>query len=194
MWLIAIDPGTDNIGLAIFHDDTIEYCYSVRCRGASRSADWRYKVLSIAASIRRLVGADFSPQEDGPFIVVLECPAYWTSHKGQKSLHSESVQKVYFAAGALAYCFAHSFNPDKIYAIEPIAWKGNVPKHVTINRVNRALYEQFGSTITDHNAADAAWLALTALRMRNDDGTLPKKFTLIYDKSIMETMPEVFSF
>ncbi len=78
--------------------------------------------------------------------VVLEVPQYW-GVAGFMSRESGALFKLTFLCGML-------YGLGKVHTVNPTEWKGQIPKHVVGNRLQR-VYKDINFETLDHNVGDA---------------------------------------
>ena len=166
--ILAIDPGTRDLGYAI-----------VRAQGRPDRAA-RIRVLAydhIRAAPKR--GRPPRPPRKSPFayvdridqilpliplsprpdLVIIEMPQSFASARGRAALRSGSVQKLTFCVASIR----QALRPIPCTLVHPSKWKGNVPKHITLARLQRrfpALSRSLANA--NHNAVDALGIAVYA--------------------------------
>jgi len=144
--LLAIDPGTENLGWAIFNVGQTRYKYmdSGVFQIKNKSLDWMQRMDILLIDVHSLI------KEYCIDIVVIEEPAIFIgTEKGEGANNSGSVLKL--------TAVVHSIRMGakrmgcKVHLLGVRKWKGNTKKEDTQRRIKRT----FGITITQPDQADA---------------------------------------
>ena len=112
-----------------------------------RKLPWPIRAIVIAHEAIRIA------EQASAGIIVCEMPAVFHSARGRQGTRTEAIQKLYYLVGCIAGKADELGIPFETYT--PIQWKGNIPKEVTIRRINR----KYGTSISDNNVADAVGIA-----------------------------------
>jgi hypothetical protein len=154
--LIAIDPGLQCTGIAVFDAGVLKAVHGV-CTSASD--DLVTRVLAVVAVVR---GAG-----EGASQCVIEMPLLYPNGKIKGS--GNDIVKLATLAGASMAALPHC----RVQAVPPAGWKGQVPKKIHQPRIlaklsaaERALVDKaerrYGAKT--HNIIDAIGIGLYALR------------------------------
>ena len=138
--IVAIDPGTTCIGVAVFHNDNLTACYLPRGR------DW----IETFRNVPKL----------GPEVLVVEDPRIYPVSKAR---HND-ILKLARSVGAVVA----KIDAPKTRLVTPATWKKSVPKHIHQRRILRALSERETAVLNDckcprslrHNVVDAVGIGL----------------------------------
>ncbi len=157
MTLVAVDPGVNSTGLAVFEDETL---VGVRLLRAE----------SLQHMICVLVNEEWPVQFGYPETVIVEQPTVY--RRGGKG-DSKDLISVAIVAGAAAAAYGCESLDQTIRFVEPRTWKGSVPKKVHNERILRELHKEerkyFDWVIEDvpsglvHNMIDAVGIGLYEL-------------------------------
>ena len=141
---VAVDPGCEAMGWAIFHDHELVHC------GLARGKSWYDTARDLPTVVKHVD------------LLVVEHP----QHYPKSPVDPNTLIKLGFNLGAAAV----HFRPVKIVTPTPREWKGQTPKDIHNARVLRKLNdlerERFrGVTIVSlqHNVLDAIGLGLWSL-------------------------------
>lgn len=166
MRVISIDPSVNNVGYCIFEP------HLTGPKANRKKKSWRWGTIKPegfsleqkALDICQIIQSELFPWDDkydgvGEFdFLVTEKPAFYSSEKGQIAAH----QNYTIDLAAINYFVAGYFRKDHRthYSITATAWKGSVPKIITMKK----FYRTFGidpnvpnKKLTDH-AIDATML------------------------------------
>lgn len=155
--LVAVDPGLRELGLALFHGQTLVACHLVRSpeRTVRGPVAWR-------AMAKAVVEALGGPRPEG--VVVTEYPqAYRAQH--QKGDQADLIELA-GAVGAVSY----ALGAERLVGYLPREWKGQVPKEVHNRRIRSKLTDAELAVLTairagalEHNVVDAIGIGLVHL-------------------------------
>jgi len=126
--IIAIDPGNDGTGLAVFKGGELWACETFVMR---RKYPWDIKLIMYTKIMRRKL------RFYEPDIVGLEFPIMMSSATGQTSARSGALVKLTMLAGAIYYQCRVVCKDTRL--ITPSKWKGQLKKDVTIKRIKRTI-------------------------------------------------------
>jgi len=144
--VLSIDPSINYLGYAVQNTTKpkkkrlIDYGL-INVGSKMKGTDYIIKARIVFNEIRDLVeDCDSEP------LVVLEVPEFWGS-AGLLARESGSVFKLTFLCGMIC-------SLDNVITYTPSKWKGQMPKHVTANRLQEH-YQKINFDTLDHNIADA---------------------------------------
>ncbi len=147
----SIDPGHDFMGYAHWVGDRLDDYGLLTSKDLQGATHWTHVAAFMAHRAHR--GA----VQHGAVHVVCELPQEMGGAKGEAALRSGSVRKLTYLVGLLGgMCRAGGvdFQP-----VEPMQWKGQVPKAVTLRRVARH-FPSVGLGDLRHDVVDAIGIGL----------------------------------
>lgn len=162
--LLAVDPSINTLGWAIF-DIPAKHLYAsgtLKTDKAARQKSLQERIANTIRELKEIIEADLPDIES----VVIEEPQQWGAYKSVASQHAGSLMGLYLTVGTL---FGVFYELDKEVSLVKVSqWKGNLPKHLTIKRVNQRFDTQL--TMADNNEADAIGIGAFWLdHLKRDD-------------------------
>jgi len=146
--LLAIDPSINNLGCAVFRKKTGRLLSAELLHPPKDCEDLEDKSFALYCQIRDQI------KKHDVTELVIETPDHWNV-AGYMSRESGAIYKLTFLVGML-YSLRWSF---PVIAVIPRAWKGQLPKEVTKNRLRESYvpcyYTKREWNRLDHNIADA---------------------------------------
>lgn len=126
--LLSIDPGLDWTGWAVWVG-TSPMDWGLITPKDIATTSWKLVAQIMATRVRNLA---VRLRADS---VVCEMPEEFQSAKGQAALHSGAVRKLAYYVGLVGgFVLCESMGWA---TVEPMKWKGNIPKELTQKRVRR---------------------------------------------------------
>lgn len=158
-WLF-IDPGINGTGLAFFRSLPPTDAKTVEGVGwtviTSKEKHWDTAAYDIAAHVEFAV----QEQEAWPEHVVIEFPGLWSaSALSMASASSGDLFKLAFLTGVLA-TLMREIARAPVILISPQAWKGQLPKSIVQERVEKLLGEEVPNHAADAVGMGLAWAGL----------------------------------
>ena len=137
--LIAVDPGLQGTGVAIFKIGHPRPLHADVLRShAGRKADWIDRVESIVEQVYEL-SVEYNVRH-----AVCEMMEMHQSPRAQMMWKSGDLQRTLFLVGSMHGQLTGSAGVVHFRVTPPSEWKGQLPKSVTINRINRLLGKGVG--------------------------------------------------
>lgn len=128
--LMAIDPGLQGTGYAIWNTNKKTAPYRVGVLNGGKG-DWQTRVDRIALAIRKLC------REENVDRIICEMMEHYNTASSQMAWSKGDLQRTMFLIGTL-----HGVTRKQVpyfRLVTPREWKGQLPKSVTIQRVEKAL-------------------------------------------------------
>jgi hypothetical protein len=137
--LMSIDPSINNLGVAIWDiaDKSLLLFKLVHPRKDCRNNEYA-KSLSMSDQLREWARTYLVNQ------MILEVPEHW-SVGGFEARESGSIGKLCFVCGLI---YGMQYDMDKFDLISPRGWKGQLPKNVVANRLQKE-YLQYGIDLVE---------------------------------------------
>lgn len=133
-WLMAIDPGLQGTGVALFRPEKFGTMPTmVDILTAPRRGEWWDRCYRLAEDVERLI-----PNPYGTTVVV-EMTHYMAGATRQMSWKTGDMQRLTFFIGALHALMVERNSGLSFLAIETAKWKGQLPKKVVEDRIKRKL-------------------------------------------------------
>lgn len=158
MRLLAIDPGLQGTGIAIFKMGVPRPRHvTVLKPRAGKYKDWPDRVDDLVMQIRDLA------INSGVTHVISEMMEMHQSPRAMMMWKTGDLQRTVFLVGALYGCLmsAHDDITLEFKLTTPSEWKGQLPKSVTINRINKLLGKGVGQELgIETHAWDAVGIGL----------------------------------
>jgi len=132
--LLAIDPGLGGTGWAVFNADSPHPARVGVIPARYRDESWWTRANMLADDVREAVWAF---PGDIPSAIVCEMPQQMSSAAGIAAQKDANIYKLAFMVGIFsrwAYREGQRFTP-----VHPQQWKGQLPKGVVTNRIQREL-------------------------------------------------------
>lgn len=148
MYVVAVDPGLNHCGLAIFKDRLIEHACLVKNPGDSYRS-----MVDAVRDVCRPFGDSYQ--------LAIEMPQVYVASRSKGD--PNDLIALAGLVGAFVYCF---LDHGKVSTYKPAQWKGQVPKDVMTARLQKRLYEQEISAIQlpakslQHNVWDAVGIGM----------------------------------
>jgi len=142
MKILAIDPSINHIGWAIMEPSGIIRSGTVNAPPMTKASE----VVRISWMIETLDEAVLQIPYD---VIVIERPETWGSFKSQASRGSGDLQLLTLVVGALMYWASTIISVEDVHLIKVTAWKGQLPKRVVQERMEKKYNCKFGS---DHES------------------------------------------
>jgi hypothetical protein len=159
--MLAIDPSIRECGWAFVGPDRVIESGVIKTRSGS-DEEWVQRAALVCEEVMDLRNR-FVCRGVGENRCVVELPALWgASDRGAASSNSSAVFKLTTLVGMITGGLICSGWDIRLVSVQ--RWKGNVPKHITMMRVQRAT----GWTGKNHNESDAIGLGLWALDSFNE--------------------------
>ena len=138
-----VDPSLRQCGYAIFREEKLALS------GILESSDknWELAVNEIAHALRSKANMN------GVTLVGIEMPTQFHSPGGHAALHSGAVGKLFYTVGYLTAFLEE--NAMSVIHIPVGYWKGQLPKQLTTQRINRRYNLQLNWKSKENNQADA---------------------------------------
>jgi len=152
--LMAIDPGLQGTGVAIFKMGKPRpvYCAVIKSRGAV-GPSWTDRVHRIAEQVSDLC------VEHNVRGIVCEMMEMHQSPRAQMMWKTGDLQRTLFLTGA--FFGMTEAGVVNFRLVPPSEWKGQLPKSVTINRINKLLGKGVGTELEiESHAWDAVGIGL----------------------------------
>ena len=163
-----VDPGMGGTGVAFFPEISTKASNQplvspevTSCFNGKRSTSWDLQCWEIVSQVMGFISSTKSEN------VVIEMPALWTgsatsmasaTHKGKnKKNEPADLLKLVLLVGALSHEIYSVYRKTPIL-VEPMIWKGQLPKPVTDARVT----ELTGLKIKKDHESDAIGMGLSA--------------------------------
>lgn len=126
--LLAVDPGLEGTGWAVFRRST-----PIKCgiETASRRYQWYEKLHYYCEFVERLAARVHATE------IVLERPIYMQSAGGQVTAKTDSLVKLAMLVGALYVRMPSTVGHCTL--VTPNQWKGQLPKGIVIDRIQKQL-------------------------------------------------------
>jgi len=146
---MSIDPGMRYTGWAYWEDDELQDWGLVHM-SFPKGLEWQHRAAAMAkkmlAELRYFT----------PAWIVCEFPQEMggAGSRGDIALRSGSVRKLAAYVGMLEGRIAESMPDVQFIMVEPMTWKGQLPKEITLKRVLRDYPKVAGSTVR-HDVIDA---------------------------------------
>lgn len=155
--VVALDPGIEGCGVAVFSEGVLFAAAYVR-NDTAKSAPLVLRQVNMAAAAMRWL---FSLQGPHTNYVVVEMPRVYPRSKGDPN----DLIAIAGVAAAFARSFVGGAGPHMYY---PAEWKGQVPKDIMGRRIKAKLSaEELGRIESigakDHNTIDAIGIGLKFL-------------------------------
>jgi hypothetical protein len=156
--LLAVDPGTQVSGWAVFEDEKLRDSGVILPCGES----WTERGDIVVAELDRISG------EHDVNNVVIEEPQQYSggSKKARGAKGSDSILKLF----ALAHMIRTVLWRRGVFStmVKPTTWKGQVPKHITRSRMERRWKRTFGELDDETDAVGLGtwWLEKRGRRKR----------------------------
>ena len=131
MKILSIDPSTTSCGYAVFDNDVLMEKGVIKPSGAT--AMKRAEVVANALN--------FTMVAEQPHLIVCEYP-----HKGGPGMKAKTITILFHLCGIIHGMAKVGKYP--IEFIEPIKWKGNIPKAVHQRRVIPKLEEKYNTILS----------------------------------------------
>lgn len=156
MRLIAVDPGLQGTGVAIFKvGQALPLHVDVIKSTIGRSAEWIDRVESIVEQVYEL-SVEYNVRN-----AICEMMEMHQSPRAQMMWKSGDLQRTLFLVGSLHGQLTGMAGVVNFIVTPPSEWKGQLPKSVTINRINRLLGKGVGDKLGIHTHAwDAVGIGL----------------------------------
>ncbi len=152
MNILTVDPSINSLGFAYFEENSLKEFGTIqpdlKFIDSGPTLHWTQKALSIYYKYQAYF-SDINPNR-----IVIEMPTVWHGTlRAHTAKNSGALEKLFFVVGLLC-----SYQPEKVILITPNEWKGQLPKHVTLQRV----LEKFPnvSKNTSPDAIDAIGLGM----------------------------------
>lgn len=140
-WWMSIDPGLKRTGWALWCNTKL-YDYGLTTIKDMDVSGWK---LAANLMARRALYGRLQSYAVG--FVISEIPEEFASGKGKAALNSGAVRKLSYYVGVLSgVCLAKDI---RFASVEPMKWKGNVPKEITEKRVRRDYRQVEGGLFSD---------------------------------------------
>lgn len=157
--LYAVDPGTQDAGLAVFRDKRLVAAWHIRAVGATLEA----RVRSAVSQMLVLVDSGVPREVGEPLGAVCEMPQVYKHGPGAQ-VDPDSILSLTLVVGGLLCGSA----PLEWRLVKPAGWKGQVPKRVMNSRVLGKLENDERELVRrqandNHNTLDAVGIGLWAL-------------------------------
>lgn len=134
MILLAIDPSTTSTGWAMFEDDKLVRKGCIKGSGGTP--------IERAANVAR--GIEDKINLYHPTHIISEYP-----HKGGPGMKSKTITILFHLCGAI-HGLAIAYDLD-VEFIEPIKWKGNIPKKIHQPRIIKRVKKRYDIDISEEN-------------------------------------------
>lgn len=143
-YVLSIDPSINFLGYAIHKNNALlEYKL---LRSSSKHIDFIDKSRYMVNKLKSIIN-EFSFKGNYTLTIVTEIPQYW-GVAGFIARESGAIPKLMFLCGMIM-----GLN-DKVVALTPNNWKGQLPKNVVNNRLRKE-YTNIDIANLDHNIVDA---------------------------------------
>ena len=164
--LVAIDPGINSLGWALFHlGESPKYVVSGNVEEKTRKLPIAARIHDTITDLEKtLPPMVFCANRDDYHntLLLIEQPENWGSFKTMASTHSGSMQKLTLLVGALIQFGWSTIGRTELVRVS--TWKGQLPKSVVQDR----LFKTYGQRFRSHDEADAVgigdWYVRTKTR------------------------------
>lgn len=151
MTFMTVDPSINNLGCAVYRENQLVHHVLLKPdRDAKESGEHEQKTLSMIRQLRKIAETYEAAQ------IMLEIPEYWAVG-GYAARESGSIPKMMFLCGGI-YTYFH-LRKIPVQTATPRQWKGQLPKDVVRNRMEREMVPRYFTTQEwariDHNIMDA---------------------------------------
>ena len=155
MRIMAIDPGTKNLGWAIFEAKLEEGSFVYQKSGVvkirNKSLTWLQRLDLMVTEVRRIM----SENENGVDCIVIEKPEIFQgSNKGRAANNSGTILKL--TSLVFSIRMMARIRGKVVILIPVIQWKGQIPKAITQKRIKTHL----GIDIESQDESDAVGLGM----------------------------------
>lgn len=141
--IFAVDPSIRSLGWAVIMPGVGTVLEAGYIKNKSKdNDDYAARAVAMGILTRSTLYTACSRSRGPRADVIVEQPAAWLSAKGLASMHSESIQRLYYFVGALCGLLIDCDVVDSIWCIPASKWKGQTPKDVITRRVARRLEAQ----------------------------------------------------
>jgi len=132
--ILTIDPGTKNVGWAIFGLRSRNQAVLIDSgfiKIPSKEKDWTKRIDTICVDLLNIYWHHHLHFAH----LLIELPRVFGSHKGQAASNSGSVGKLMACVFQIKGVISREFPQFDIDLIPVNQWKGNIPKHITEQRI-----------------------------------------------------------
>lgn len=163
-----MDPGLRGCGVAVFHGDSLRF--ATYAKNPERIGSGYNEFYEMANEAWRLVSHEL-PCHFSAVVCVVEMPVVYPGSK--KGNDPNDLLALTGVGGAFVSIVQYALTgaistPISVKTVKPAEWKGQVPKQIMNERVQKKLSkEELGKVVSvgalDHNTWDAVGIGLFAL-------------------------------
>lgn len=158
MSVLYIDPGTSHVGVAVFHNSTLQSAGLLRAPKGAHTTPQRATLLG--RIIHDRIAADGTIER-----AVIEVPRVYPHGRKGGTKNPESILMLTLVCGSTMLACEMAGAPALM--VRPSEWKGTVPKRIHQNRILAALTDEEKNRIDPtipgsllHNTIDAIGIGL----------------------------------
>lgn len=160
--LLALDPGTEQAGIAVFRNGKLDDVDVLRVQASQGNKEQRASFMA-----RKVILWAEKAKATKSTKIVMEYPQIYR-HGAGADVDPDDVLALVLVVGHV-WGACHAMDGNDVSLVRPAAWKGQVPKRImnarivaTLDVTERDLVER--NVKSNHNALDAVGVGLWALR------------------------------
>lgn len=153
--LLAIDPGVIGTGWAVFNKEHKLLIAHGTVRPLNKSKDWLDRAIEVTERLFTATVEEY-PIEN----IYIECPRFMGGTAGLMVASRGDLVKLCLLTGMILCTVTQNISPT-IALPEPSEWKGQLPKEVCQERIEKILKRSFKGD--SNHAVDAIGIGLWAL-------------------------------
>lgn len=150
--VLAVDPSTLISGFCLGKNGEIIHC------GVLRAPKELNSELRVEAQLEQLLDIVGRARIHRVDILIVEKPDTWAGGRGVRAAMSGALAMLARAEGVITTTLKTQLQPKKVITVEPIKWKGQIPKPVMFDRVCARYKLSLSKTYASFNITDAVGL------------------------------------